>query len=113
MSYKIFSIGEYIRTNLQNPPTKDMVCEKFRITDYSLRKGFKKHFGLNFGEYARNQRIKAAARLLISSDLLISTIAECVGFRNQSRFAEAFRKNYGITPKVYRESCKQSNRLVE
>ena len=50
MSYKIFTIGEYIRTNLQNPPTKEMVCEKFDISDYYLRKEFKKVFGLNFGD---------------------------------------------------------------
>ena len=106
MSYKIFKIGEYIRRNLHNPPTKEMICEKFSITDYSLRKGFKEKFGLNFGEYTRNQNIKTAARLLNNSDHLISTISECVGFRNHSRFAEAFRNQYGLNPKLFRNVCK-------
>ena len=107
MSFKIFKIGEHIRKNLQNPPTKEMICEKFRISDYSLRKGFKEHFGLNVGEYIRSQKIKTAARLLNDSDHLISTIAECVGFRNQSRFAEAFKSHYGLNPHLFRQVCKQ------
>ena len=108
MSYKIFKIGEYIRRNLQNPPTKEMICEKFSISDYSLRKGFKENFGLNFGEYTRSQKIKTAARLLHSSEHLISTISECVWFRNDSRFAEAFKNHYGLNPKTFRDACKQS-----
>lgn len=106
MSFKIFKIGEYIRKNLHDPPTKEMICDKFSITDYSLRKGFKENFGLNVGEYTRNQKIKTAARLLNNSDHLISTIAECVGFRNQSRFAEAFKDHYGLNPKLFRDVSK-------
>ena len=106
MSYKIFKIGEYIRMNLNNPPTKEMICEKFSITDYSLRKGFKEIFGLSFGDYTRNQKVKTAARLLNNSEHLISTISECVGFRNQSRFAEAFKSQYGLNPKTFRDACK-------
>ena len=109
MRYKIFSIGEYLRMNLQNPPTKEMVCEKFSITDYSLRKEFKKIFGLNFGEYIRQQKVKTGARLLLSSDLQVSTISECVGFSNQSKFAVAFRNKYGISPNSFRQSCKKRN----
>ena len=109
MSYKIFTIGEYIRTNLQNPPTKEMVCEKFDISDYYLRKEFKKVFGLSFGEYIRQQKIKTGAKLLLSSDLLISTISECVGFSNQSKFALAFRKKYGLCPNSYRHIRKKTN----
>jgi YesN/AraC family two-component response regulator len=82
MSYKIFTIGEHLRINLQNPPTKEIVCEKFAISDYYLRKESKKVFGLNFGEYIRQQKIKTGAKLLLSSNLLVSTIYECVGERH-------------------------------
>ena len=107
MSYKIFKIGEYIRKNLHNPPTKEMLCEKFSITDYALRKGFKQNFGLNVGEYTRVHKIKTAARLLNYKDYLVSTVAECVGFHNKSRFAEAFRSYYGVNPRDFRKVCKK------
>jgi AraC-like DNA-binding protein len=109
MSYKIFTIGEHLRMNLQNPPTKEMVCQRFAISDYYLRKEFKKVFGLNFGEYIRQQKIKTGAKLLLSSNLLVSTISECVGFSNHSKFALAFRKAYGICPHSFRNNIKKTN----
>lgn len=104
MSYKIFQIGEYIRQNLQSPPTREFLCEKFTITEYSLRTGFKKTFGQNVGEYSRRERMKSAAKLLTCTENSVSIIAECVGFRNASRFAEAFRNEFGMNPHEYRKS---------
>ena len=106
MSYKIFQIAEFVRKNLQNPPTKEYLCGYFSITDYSLRKGFKQNFGMNVGEYIRTQRIKSAAKLLAGSDNLITSIATFVGFQNASKFAETFRRYYGVNPSDYRNSVK-------
>ena len=93
MSYKIFKIGEYIRMNLNNPPTKEMICEKFSITDYSLRKGFKEIFGLSFGDYTRNQKVKTAARLLNNSEHLISTILNVLDFATKADLLRHLRAN--------------------
>jgi AraC-like DNA-binding protein len=109
VSYKIFEISEYIRGNLQNLPTKELLCDKFTITDYALRKGFKQNFGLNIGEYCRKQRMKSAAKLLSDTENSISIVAECVGFRNPSRFAEAFRNQYGVNPFQFRQVVKNAN----
>ena len=68
-----------------------MLCEKFSITDYALRKGFKQNFGLNVGEYTRVHKIKTAARLLNYKDYLVSTVAECVGFHNQVDLRRHFK----------------------
>ena len=94
MCFKFLLIGEFIRENLFDPPSQEDLCEKFEVSEYGLRKGFKKTHGMNLGEYLRCQRMKAAARLLISTENSVSIVAECVGFRNSSRFAEAFRKEY-------------------
>ena len=108
MNNKICQIGEYIRENLKNPPTEDFLCDEFTITEYSLRKGFKQIFGLNLGEYGRKQRMQSAADLLADTENPISLIAECVGFRNASRFAEAFRNEFGMNPFQYRKTIKVS-----
>ena len=108
MSQKIFQISQYIRDNLRHPPTKELLCEKFTISDYALRKGFKQIFGLNIGEYSRKQRMKTAAKLLTRTENSISIVAECVGFRNSSRFAEAFRNQYGVNPFQFRQVIKNT-----
>lgn len=103
MNKKIFQISKYIRENLQDPPTEEFICDEFRISEYSLRKGFKQLFGQNLGEYGRKQRLKSAAELLVATENSISIVAECVGFRNASRFAEAFRNEFGMNPFQFRK----------
>ena len=51
MNKKIFQISKYIRENLQDPPTEEFICDEFRISECSLRKGFKQLFGQNLGGY--------------------------------------------------------------
>ena len=104
MCFKFLLIGEFIRENLFDPPTQEDLCQKFEVPEYGLRKGFKKTHGMNLGEYLRCQRMKTAARLLLSTENSVSIVAECVGFRNSSRFAEAFRKEYGVNPLHYRKA---------
>lgn len=108
MDQKIFQISQYIRNNLNNPPTKELLCEKFSISDYALRKGFKKLFSLNIGEYGRRERMKTAANLLCRTENSISVIGESVGFRNSSRFAESFRNQYGVNPFEFRQTIKNA-----
>ena len=49
--------------------------------------------------------------MLINTDYTISTIGENVGFRNASRFAEAFRNQYGLNPFTFRSVIKCSTEI--
>jgi AraC-like DNA-binding protein len=111
MNEKIYLIRDYILRNPHNPPTNKLLCEKFTISDYALRKGFKRIFNNNIGEYGRKFRIREAAKLLINTDYTISTIGEYVGFSNASRFAEAFRNQYGLNPFSFRSVVKNSTEI--
>ena len=111
MCNKIYQIREYIDRNPNNPPTNKSICEKFMISDYELRKEFKRIFNHNIGEYGRKYRIRQAAKMLINTDYTISTIGENVGFRNASRFAEAFRNQYGLNPFTFRSVIKCSTEI--
>ena len=109
VNQKIFQISKYMSDNFKNPPTKELLCEKFSISDYKLRKGFKEIFGLNIGEYSRKKRIRTAAKLLSRTEHSISLVGESVGFRNPSRFAEAFRNQYGVNPFYFRKVIRNSS----
>ena len=103
MNKKIFQISKYIRENLQDPPTEEFICDEFRISECSLRKGFKQLFGQNLGGYGRKQRLKSAAELRVAKENSISIVAESVGFGNASRFAEALRNEFGMIPFRFRK----------
>ena len=109
MNFKYLLVGEYLRENLTSPPTQEDICEHFDLTEYKLRQGFKRTHGTTMGRYLRKKRMQKAARLLSTSNDGISQIAKGVGFRNSSRFAEAFKTEYGVNPFEFRKACRQGS----
>lgn len=63
---------------------------------------FSKAFRTPFAEYARQYRLQAAARSLITSELAVSAIAQQSGFPNPSHFSSAFLKRFGVSPSHFR-----------
>jgi DNA-binding response OmpR family regulator len=57
-------------------------------------------------EFIRDVRIKRAAQLLASSQLLIKEIAFMTGFSDMKYFIKSFKKKYGVTPTEYRKKNK-------
>lgn len=54
--------------------------------------------------YRNGLRVAAAARMLESTDLSVSDIAERVGFSTLVHFREVFRASTGMTPNAFRKS---------
>jgi AraC-like DNA-binding protein len=68
---------------------------------------FKKTTGLTPGSFITHVRIGEAAKLLVTSDLKLSAIAELTGFADAVHLGKVFRKYYYLTPGRYRHACGQ------
>ncbi len=65
---------------------------------------FRQAAGVSFGQFCLQMRLKAAARLLTSSDLTVKEVAARTGFWDDSHLHRAFLREYGQTPTDYREA---------
>lgn len=57
-------------------------------------------------EFIRDIRIKRAAQLITTNQLLIKEIAYMTGFSDIKYFNKTFKKKYGISPMEYRKQNK-------
>ena len=80
------------------------LAERFHISETSLKNYFRGVFGQSYSAYQRDIRMKTAARLLEETSDRIAFIAGTVGYENQSKFASAFKRQYGISPAEYRQN---------
>jgi len=46
--------------------------------------------------------MEKAQQLLLQSQLTIAGVAQAIGYTSQSRFCDAFKRQYGLTPRSYR-----------
>ncbi len=63
---------------------------------------FKKTLGITINQYLTRHRLEAAQTLLFSSEEDVAAIAFDCGFGSLSRFYEAFRHRYGVSPAEFR-----------
>lgn len=64
---------------------------------------FKHAMGLSFGRFCLRARLTIVAHHLLTTDMTVETIAEEAGFGDGSHLHHAFLKEYGCTPRRYRD----------
>lgn len=66
-----------------------------------------KSFGMGIGEYIRDARCKRAVRLLKTTELTLSEIADAVGITSAGRLARLLKQRTGMTAKEIRINSKR------
>ncbi len=82
------------------------LAEYCEISQTYFKKIFRECFGLPPHQYIIQRRLQQSKIMLSESDLSIAYIAETMGFASSSRFADAFKKEYGYLPSTYRKEIK-------
>ena len=93
----------YIQKNFERDISlKDIAQYVFLSSSYFTR-AFKEEIGISPINYLLKVRVERAKELLKDTGMKISDIALSVGFSNQQRFNDIFKKYAGATPLQYRK----------
>jgi AraC-like DNA-binding protein len=87
--------------NADDPPSLMELARQVGLNDFKLKGGFRQVYGTTVFGYLYQYRMETAQRLLAEQRMNIKEVAQAVGYASQSRFAEAFRKRFGMNPKSY------------
>ena len=68
-----------------------------------LNRIVQKYSGMSIFEYGNSFTMQKAARLLTNTQKTISDIILTLGFSDRTHFYKLFQKEYGMTPKAYRQ----------
>ena len=83
--------------------TSEEMCRHFSISRSYLSRKFNAYTGKSIKEYITMLRIEDAKELLTSSDLSITEVAFCVGFRDANYFTQVFKREVGQSPMRYKK----------
>ncbi|GIO31000.1 MULTISPECIES: response regulator [Paenibacillus] len=78
------------------------VCSHLHISTGYFSSIFKKETKTTFVNYLMHIRMEAAKEMLRSTDMKAFEIAEAVGFMDPNYFSFCFRKQFGLSPREYR-----------
>lgn len=84
--------------HLQSPPTLAELARGAAMSETKLKGAFRVRFGTSVFAFLREARMVEARRLLRARSLNVTEIAQRVGYANPSKFAAAFRRQFGKSP---------------
>jgi len=82
------------------------VAEYVGIHPVYLAQTFRKFNRTTVGNYVRSIRLENARRQLIETDFSLTDISYKSGFSDQSHFTRLFKREFGTTPKEYRQNSR-------
>lgn len=106
-SERIREIHHLLTTNLSQRYTIEALSKQFFMDSSTLKREFRRVYGLPIATYLKEYRIHKAMELLSSTDDSIAAIAAQVGYETQSKFAAAFKAATNLSPTAYRKSCRK------
>lgn len=96
------AVSSYIYSNLDKPIQIRDVADYAGISESHLRNVFTDKFNINIGSYIRRSKLIRACRLLETTEMSVSQVADACGFNSVFAFSRTFRQNIGMSPNKYR-----------
>ena len=95
-------ILNYVEENLSNRISLSETARKFYVSESTISTIFRKEMGISFYRSVTQRRLIASKNLIVSGEPL-ENVAGKVGFSDYSAFYRAFKQEYGISPRQFRE----------
>ncbi|MCE7981131.1 MAG: AraC family transcriptional regulator [Caldilinea sp. CFX5] len=92
---------DYIEDHLPQSLTQAEVAAIAHVSPFHFARLFKQATGQSLHQYILSRRIAAAQRLLLAGRLTLADIALQVGFTDQSHLTRHFKRQCGMTPKLF------------
>ena len=100
-------LDTYISSNLSNSDLLIAdVATEFHMSERSFHRKLNALTGSSPKQYIIKLKMRVACKLLSESDLTISAIALNSGFGGSAQFSRAFKHQYQVSPKEYRDQAK-------
>jgi len=99
---QLAQIRRFIDERIANEFTVDDLAKSVKLGPHRFGERLRLTTGMSPWQYVQARRLELAQELLKHSRLPLAHIALNLGFCNQSHFANAFKRAFGITAKAYR-----------
>lgn len=94
----------YIYEHIDSQINLDTLSRDLKISKFHMHRLFKEEFGKNIYETIQTVRLQKAADLLIANKKsTILEISALCGYSSQTSFIRAFSKQFGMSPKIWRQ----------
>ncbi|MBW7475590.1 AraC family transcriptional regulator [Paenibacillus oenotherae] len=92
----------YVEDHLHQPLSLDDIADSFHMSKYYFHRLFSAMMGCSLSHYILSRRLNASLSLIQNNKLSLTDIAYQLSFGSQASFTRAFKRQYGVSPRVFR-----------
>jgi transcriptional regulator GlxA family with amidase domain len=109
-SHRLRELIAWIGTHLQEDLSVGALAQRVQMSPRNFARAFVTQIGCTPARFVEQARVAAAAELLRRTQWTQERIADRSGFRSVDALQRAFARQYGRTPRAYREHDTQQRR---
>jgi AraC-like DNA-binding protein len=92
----VTEIEKDLRNNLLEPlPDLRKMADLFFMSESTMKRHFKKQYGMNMSTYFMREKMKYAQQLMNEKNLSLIEAARILGYKNVNSFIAMYKKHYG------------------
>lgn len=100
---RIERVLDFIHSNLDQPLSVSELAAHSCWSRWQLQRVFSEQTGVSVAHYVRELRLSYAAKQLLTRPDRVIDIALSFGFTSEANFSRAFRQQFGVSPRTYRQ----------
>ena len=100
---KVLKVNKILWEDPSNLPTINELSDILNISPFVLQESYKLVYGKPIFTYFREMQLNRGAFMLKETNISITEIALELGYASQSNFGYAFKKQYNLSPSLYRQ----------
>ncbi|MBD1874966.1 helix-turn-helix transcriptional regulator [Nodosilinea sp. FACHB-131] len=101
---RIYQARDLVAQRLDDPLSLLELARAVGLNDCTLKRGFRQVLGTTVFGYLRQQRLIKARQLLQDTEMSVAEVTYQVGYSHAGHFAAAFKREFGVSPKAFKNS---------
>lgn len=102
---------QYMEAHFDEELSLDLLAQEFYVSKYHISHVFKENLGLSVHQYLTKKRLLMCRDAILGQGK-ISEVYQRYGFQDYSSFFRSFKKEFGMSPKKYKELCSQGSQEI-